>query len=115
VARVIGPASGTRALVADPLPQAYALAWYRPDLRLFPDAGTAVVRELDAVGPPRDARLLGPRLAGANRVSLERRQRYLVARYRFARPTRVTDGRLRGLLHGDETAPWVTLLEPPAG
>jgi Dolichyl-phosphate-mannose-protein mannosyltransferase len=98
VARLIGPSPDRRTLVADPLPQVYALAWYRPELRLFPDSGAAVVREIDVVGPTRDAPLLRSRLLGSNRVALERRQRYLVAPYRFDRPTRVTDTRLRSVL-----------------
>ena len=101
-------------LLSDPFPQTVTLSWYRPDLRRFPDDAVSV-RELDVVGRGIDAPFLRPRLLGLRRMSLVRRQRFVVARYRSDRPLRLTQSRVEALLHGPQVVPWATVLEPSRG
>jgi mannosyltransferase len=115
VAAALGMSPVKRALLTDPFPQSIALGWYRPDMRVFPDQRSISVRELDVVGRKADAPLLRPRLFGLGRVSLVRRQHFVVARYRADLPRRLVRSRLEGLLQGPQAAPWAVLLDPSRG
>jgi mannosyltransferase len=104
IARSLGPARDSRAIVASPAHAYVPLKLYVPDLYLFPSA--ARVSEIDVVAvsqhvagearrPPPVPSATPP--SGFTEIARHSSRTFTVVRYRSARPVRVTPAALRGL------------------